>query len=200
MSAEDRGAVTRLLHDLRAGRREAFDALMPLVYDDLHRRALGYLRRERVGHTLQATALVHEAYLRMVDQRRVEWHDRAHFLAVAAQAMRRILVDHARAQRRQKRGGDMHLEPLDEQSAIVDQPAIDLLAINEALTRLETIDPLQSRLVELRYFGGLTVEETADVLGVSPATVKREWAIARAWLFAAIGGLGASDPAARLTC
>jgi RNA polymerase sigma-70 factor (ECF subfamily) len=196
MRTADPGEVTRLLHDLRAGRREAFDALMPLVYEDLHRRALGYLRRERAGHTLQATALVHEAYLRMIDQRRVEWQDRAHFLAVAAQAMRRILVDHARAQRRQKRGGAMQLEPLEEQSAVVDQPHIDVLAIDQALTRLDTIDPLQSRLVELRYFGGLTIEETADVLGVSQATVKREWVLARAWLFAAIGGVAASEPAA----
>lgn len=195
MQAAEPGAVTRLLLDLRAGRRDALDALLPLVYEDLHRRAARYLRRERAGHTLQPTALVHEAYLRLVDQRQVEWQDRGHFFAVAAQAMRRILVDHARTHQRDKRGGGVQKETLDENSAISYERSIELLAVDEALTRLETLDPQQSRLVELRYFAGLTIEETAHVLGVSMATVKREWSVARAWLFAAISGTSTTGAA-----
>lgn len=173
--------VTRLLDELSGGRRDALDALLPLVYSELHRRAASYLHRERPEHTLQPTALVHEAYLRLVDQRNVQWQNRAHFFGIAAQAMRRILVDHARRHRRVKRGGGMNVS-LDDADMPVSERPIDLLALDEALERLAHRDPQQARVVELRFFGGLSVEETADVLACSPSTVKREWAMARAWL------------------
>jgi RNA polymerase sigma-70 factor (ECF subfamily) len=168
---------------LTDGDHDALDALLPLVYAELRRLAAGYLRRERHGHTLQPTALVHEAYLRMIDQTQVRWQNRAHFFGVAAQMMRRILVDHARSQQAEKRGGDVQKLSLDENIDVSGERASDLVALDEALQRLAEIDPTKSRVVELRFFGGLSVEETAEVLGVSAPTVKRQWRMAKAWLF-----------------
>jgi RNA polymerase sigma factor (TIGR02999 family) len=175
-------SVTRLLADVRLGRRDALDRLLPIVHDELHRIATLYMRRERADHTLQPTALVNEAYLRLVDQRDVEWRDRAHFLGVAAQLMRMILVDHARARRAAKRAGGAERVPLEETILVEAERDVDLVALDEALERLAAIDPRLSRVVELRYFGGLTTRETAEVLGVSTATIEREWAAARGWL------------------
>jgi RNA polymerase sigma factor (TIGR02999 family) len=180
MDAPSRHTVTRLLQDVSAGQGDALDALLPLVYAEMRRRAASFLRRERRNHTLQATALVNEAYLRLVDQQQVRWQNRAHFFAIAAQAMRRILVDHARRRHRAKREGV--IVPLDDVEPPAASRGVDLLALDEALDRLASRDRQQSRIVELRYFGGLSIEETAEVLGVSPATVKRDWAMARAWL------------------
>ena len=159
------------------------DALFPVVYDELRRLAERHLRRERPGHTLQPTALVHEAYLRLTEARRIDWSDRAAFFGAAATTMRRILVNHARDRGAQKRGGGAAPRPLDEALDVpTDAPDDALLAVDEALTALAALDPRQARVVELRYFAGLSVEETAEVLGVSPATVKREWSTAKAWL------------------
>jgi len=176
--------VTNLLLAWRRGDAAASDELVRVVYDELHRQAARAMRREDSAHTLQATALVNEAYLRLVDQRRVEWKNRAHFFGVAAQLMRRILVDHARGRQAAKRGGGQRaLSLVDVDSAHdADATAIEVLALHAALERLAAIDPRQARLVECRYFGGLNIEETAEVLEISPATVKREWVIARAWL------------------
>jgi RNA polymerase sigma-70 factor (ECF subfamily) len=175
--------VTRLLSDWSNGDRRALDELLPLVYEELRHLANAYLRRERDGHTLQSTALVHEAFLRLVNQHDVQWQGRAHFFGIAAQMIRRILVDHARAQRAAKRGaGAVRLE-LDEALAVAQQRDLDLIALDDALERLATMDQRQSRIVELRFFAGLSVEDTADVMGISTATVKREWSSARAWLF-----------------
>jgi RNA polymerase sigma factor (TIGR02999 family) len=175
--------VTRLLIRLTDGDGDVLGELLPLVYDELRRLAAGYLRRERPGHTLQPTALVHEAYLRMVDQSQVHWQNRAHFLGVAAQMMRRILVDHARGQKAEKRGGDFQKLSLDENIDVLGERAADLVALDEALQRLAEFDPQKARVVELRFFGGLSVEETAEVLGVSAPTVKRQWRMAKAWLY-----------------
>jgi RNA polymerase sigma-70 factor, ECF subfamily len=175
--------VTRLLIRLTDGDGDVMGELLPLVYDELRRLAAGYLRRERPGHTLQPTALVHEAYLRMVDQSQVRWQNRAHFLGVAAQMMRRILVDHARGQRAEKRGGEVQKLSLDENIDVSGERASDLVALDEALERLAEFDPQKARVVELRFFGGLSVEETAEVLGVSAPTVKRQWRMAKAWLY-----------------
>jgi RNA polymerase sigma factor (TIGR02999 family) len=174
--------VTRLLEQLRAGDRNAVADLVPLLYDELRQLASKYLRRERPGHTLQATALVHEAYLRLVDQKDVGWQNRSHFFGVAAQQMRRILVDHARHRHAAKRGGAAPKVALDEALVVSDQAADDVLQLNELLTRLDELDEQQARVVELRVFGGLTVEEAAEALDISPATVKRDWAMAKAWL------------------
>ncbi len=180
--------VTELLLAWGAGDVAARDALIPVVYAELRQQARRAMRRESAGHTLQATALVHEAFLRLVDQRRVEWRNRAQFFGVAAELMRRILVDHARSRLAEKRGGGAHAATLDELDAIDASDAaagvsrVDLLALHDALGRLAELDAEQARLVELRYFGGLTIDETAEVLGISPATVKREWSVARAWL------------------
>jgi RNA polymerase sigma factor (TIGR02999 family) len=178
--------ITRLLHEWRGGSAEALPRLIPLVYAELHALASRHLARERRDHTLQTTALVNEAYMKLAGQRGVDWQNRAHFFGIAAQLMRRILVDHARRDRRVKRGGGVTPVPLQ----VVDPPspadgvdAYDAYAIDRALTRLEAVDPQQGRVVELRYFGGMTIEEAAEVLGVSPATVKREWSVARAWLY-----------------
>lgn len=183
---DPRGAepgITQLLIAWSEGQREAIKDLMPLVYDDLRRIAAGYMRREAAGHALQPTALVHEAYVRLIDQNRVKWRDRAHFFGVAAGLMRRILVDHARRRRAEKRGGDWERVTLAEQEiAAGGPPEIDVLSLHESLERLAAFDPRQARIVELRYFGGLTIEETAEVVGVSSATVVREWTIAKAWL------------------
>jgi RNA polymerase sigma factor (TIGR02999 family) len=174
--------LTQLLRDWGAGDQQALDDLMPIVYRELHRLADHYLRRERPDHTLQPTALVHEAYLRLVDQRGITWQNRAHFFGVAAQLMRRILVDHARRHRAAKRGGAAPKITLERVAAGSEERAEDVLALDEALSRLARLDPRQERIVELRYFSGLTVEDTAEALGISPATVKREWSMARAWL------------------
>ena len=174
--------VTQLLERWSGGDESALKQLMPLVYDELHRLAGGYLRRERLGHTLQPTALVNEAYLRLIGQRNARWRNRAQFFGVAAQLMRRILVDHARAHHAAKRGGPNFSLPLSHADHFGEQPDVDLLALHDALNRLAEIDPQQSRIVELRFFGGLTIEETAEVMHISHATVEREWKVARAWL------------------
>lgn len=175
--------ITQMLREWSGGRREAMDKLMPLVYTELHRQAARYLRRENKGHTLQTTALIHETYLKLIDQRDVEWQNRAHFFAIAAQAMRRIMVDYARTKRREKRGGgDEKLSLEAAMSVAVEESSVDLIALDEALTRLAEIDSEQARLVELRYFSGLSLEETAEALHISRATAAREWNVARAWL------------------
>jgi len=179
-------AVTRLLRAWGTGDVTARDRLVPLVYGELRRRAAAYLRRERRGHTLQPTALVHEAYVRLIDQSRIAWQNRAQFYGVAACIMRRVLVDHARAARMAKRSGRLVSVTLEEHHASIGAPDIDILALDEALTRLAAFDPRKSAVAELRFFSGLSVEETAHVLGVSVATVEREWRAARAWLFAAL--------------
>jgi RNA polymerase sigma factor (TIGR02999 family) len=184
MDYPPRSEVTELLQQWSSGRQEAFDQLLPHVYAELRRLALSYLRRERPNHTLQATALVHEAFVKLVDQRAVRWQSRAHFFGIAAQAMRRILVDHARAHSAAKRGSGEPPISLDDRLIAGRGIDIDVLALDEALTRLASIDPQQSRVVELRFFGGLTMDETAEVLQISPATVGRDWTLAKAWLYA----------------
>jgi RNA polymerase sigma factor (TIGR02999 family) len=179
--------VTLLLSRLKAGDRSALDRLMPLVHDELRRLAGAHMRRERADHTLQATALAHEAYMRMVDLDRIDWRDRAHFFAVAAGVMRRILIDHARKRRAARRGGGAPHVPLEEGLRLADDRPEELVDLDEALDRLAAMDPRQARIVEMRFFGGLSVEETGAVLGISPRTVKREWAVARAWLKAELG-------------
>jgi RNA polymerase sigma-70 factor (ECF subfamily) len=174
--------LTKILVAAGAGDSRAADELLPLVYEELRAMAARHLKGERAGHTLQPTALVHEAYLKLVDQTRVQWQGRSHFLAVAATAMRRILVNHAKAHGRQKRGGDAQRVPLDRALESFQERAIDLEALDEALQRLAGIDAAQARIVELRFFGGLTVEETAEVLATSARTVHREWTLAKAWL------------------
>jgi RNA polymerase sigma-70 factor, ECF subfamily len=158
------------------------DALLSILYDELHRLAHHYMRGERAGHTLQTTALINEAYLRLVEIDRVQWRDRTHFVAMAATVMRRVLVDHARAQARDKRGGGVAITSLDADVA-APEPGVDVLALNEALDRLAALDPVQGRIVELRYFSGLTIDEVAAALDVSAGTVKREWSVAKAWLY-----------------
>ena len=174
--------VTELLNDWGNGDQEALNRLMPLVYDELHRLASRYLRHERVGHTLQTTALVHEAYLKLVDHKKANWHNRVQFFAAAAKVMRHVLVDYARSRKAAKRGGDYCRLSLDEAAISSQDKDADLLVLNEALDNLAAIDPQQSRVVELRVFGGLTVEDTAEALGISARTVKREWSMAKAWL------------------
>jgi RNA polymerase sigma-70 factor (ECF subfamily) len=176
--------ITRLLLAWGGGDKAALDELMPLVYEELRRLARHYMRGQKAGHTLQTTALVNEAYLRLVDSSRVRWQDRAHFFAIAAQLMRRILVDSARARNSLKRGGDVDKIELDEHiAAVEDENAVDLIALDEALKALAKLNARQSQIVELRYFGGLSEEETAEALGISTRTVRRDWSIARAWLF-----------------
>lgn len=180
--------VTELLTQLAKGDKSVIGRLMPLVYDELHRLASGYMRQERGSHTLQPTALVHEAYLKLVEQRNPDWKNRAHFLAVAAQLMRRILIDHARARLSAKRGGGETTIPLEEAFHLRTDTPGGLLVVNEVLKRLEVLDPRQGSIVEMRFFGGLSVEETANVLSISPRTVEREWTIARAWLYLQLKG------------
>jgi RNA polymerase sigma factor (TIGR02999 family) len=183
--------ITRLLQDWQDGDRDALDRLMPLVYDELHVIAARHLARERQERTLQTTALVNEAYLKLVDQTRVDWRNRAHFFAIAARLMRRIIIDDARRRHRRKHGGQIirvAFESDDATPVAGDSPldVVDVLGLDRALTELEALDADQGRIVELRFYGGLTVEETALVLGRSPATIKREWAMARGWLYRAL--------------
>jgi RNA polymerase sigma factor (TIGR02999 family) len=185
----DDGRITQLLIAWSEGRRDALDDLVPFIYQDLRRVAAGYMRREAAGHALQPTALVHETYVRLIDQKQVRWRNRAHFFGVAAGMMRRILVDHARRRHADKRGGEWERVTLSDVEVAAEGPQnIDVLALHNALERLAAFDPQQSRIVELRYFAGLTIEETAEVVGVSPATVVREWTIAKAWLGAELSG------------
>lgn len=175
--------ITELLREWRAGQKTAFDRLSEYVYADLHRRAAAYLRGERVNHTLQTTGLVHEAFIKLIGKEDIDYSDRNHFFAVAAQSMRRILVDHARTRKREKRGGADEDLPLEEATLLLSsQTTVDLVALDGALEELASFDDRQAKIVELKYFAGMTLEETADVLGVSRETVKRDWQIARAWL------------------
>ena len=175
--------VTALLVEVANGNQAAQEKLVPLVYDQLKRMARRYMRRERASHTLQTTALVHEAYLKLVGQHSPHWQGRAQFYGIAAQLMRRILIDHARRHLREKRGGSQVILPLEEGLAFTPEHSEDLLKLDEALDRLSKLDPRQSRIVELRFFGGLSVEETSRFLNVSPITVKRDWAVAKVWLY-----------------
>jgi RNA polymerase sigma factor (TIGR02999 family) len=175
--------VTRLLEDWSRGDKAALDKLTPLVYEELHRLAHYYLSRERRDHTLQTTALVNEAYLRLVDQKSVVWQGRAHFFAVSAQLMRRLLVDHARRRHYAKRGGDARMVSLDEAAVMSRERAAEVIALDEALTDLATIDQRKSRVIELKYFGGLNFDEIAEVLKISPVTARRDWRSAKAWLY-----------------
>lgn len=179
--AEQPTQVSQLLSRWREGDESAVDALMPLVYSELRRLAAGYLRRERVGHTLQPTALVHEAYMRLVDAE-VPWQDRVHFFSIAARTMRRVLVDHAKGRRRAKRGGSAIRVTLSDEHASTDEAAVDLLDLDEALSRLGSFDQRKAEIVELHFFGGLTYDETAQAIEVSPTTVFRELRLAKAWL------------------
>jgi RNA polymerase sigma factor (TIGR02999 family) len=185
--------VTQILREVSGGEKDAPARLMPLVYDELRRLADQYLRRERPDHTLQPTALVHEAYLKLIDQTRVDWQNRAHFFGVAAQLMRRILVDHARRHQAEKRGGFRQKLTLDEAVDYSQTRDVDLVKLDDALTALAKFDARQSRIVELRFFGGLTIEEAAEAIGISPATVKVDWSMAKAWLRREIGGGGDTD-------
>jgi RNA polymerase sigma-70 factor, ECF subfamily len=175
--------VTQLLQQWQEGNQEALETLMPLVYKELKRLAGSYLRRERADHTLQSAALVNEAYLRLVDQSQTRWQNKAHFYGIAAQMMRRVLADHARGHNAAKRGAGMPELELNEAMAQAQSRSVDVLDLEEALQKLEKLDPQQGKIVELRFFSGLSIEDTANVLGISPATVKRDWAAARAWLF-----------------
>ncbi len=178
--------VTQLLLAWGGGDQAALDELMPLVYEELRRLAHQCIRRERPGHTLQTSALLNEAYLRLVDQKNIHWQDRAHFFGIAARLMRQVLVDYARKRGYAKRGGDAHRVPLDEAMIVSEERAADVVALDDALKSLAEIDPRQSQIVELRFFGGLSIEETAEVLAVSPGTVMRDWTLAKAWLRRAI--------------
>lgn len=181
--SNDPAAITLLLGRWREGDSEAFEKVAQFVYDELRRRASAYMRNERPGHMLQTTGLVHEAFIKLIDKREIEWDDRNHFLAVASQAMRRILVDHARNRKRDKRGGDIETLALDEVTEVSpNRSSVDLVALDEALINLAKFDERQAKIVELKYFGGMTLDETAEVLGVSRVTVKRDWNIAKAWL------------------
>ena len=175
--------VTQLLLDWSNGNQAALEKLMPLVYEELRRLAHHYMRREHPGHTLQTTALVNEAYFRLVDQKQMRWQNRAHFFAISAQLMRRILIDHARSHQSAKRGGGAHKVSLNEVAVVAQEQAADLIALDDALRSLTAIDERKGRIVELRFFGGLSVEETAEALKISPRSVMREWSMAKAWLY-----------------
>ncbi|MBZ5544595.1 MAG: sigma-70 family RNA polymerase sigma factor [Acidobacteriia bacterium] len=182
MTAPSAQEITLMLRAWGEGDQEALEKLTPLVYKELRRLAHRYMARERPGHTLQTTALVHEVYLRLVDERGVSWQNRAHFFAICARTMRRILIDFARARQYQKRGGEAAHVSLDNALGIARQPVVDLVALDDALNHLASLDPRKSQVVELRFFGGLSVEETAEVLKISPETVMRDWKMAKAWL------------------
>ncbi len=188
MSTSSGETVTTLLHHWRQGDAEALDRLLPILYRDLHRLAANLMQQERPSYTLQATALVHEAYARLVDLHDIEWHDRSHFIAIAARTMRRVLVDHARSQQANKRGGDIVHLTLSHAEQAATQGDVDVVALDDALTRLGEVDTQQVRVVEMRYFAGFTIDEIAGVLEVSPATVKRKWTVARAWLYRELQG------------
>jgi RNA polymerase sigma-70 factor, ECF subfamily len=180
---QDSPQITQLLKDWSNGRPEVLDELMPLVYDELRRQASRFLRKERSNHTLQTTALINEAYLKLINQREVAWQNRAHFFAIASTAMRRILVDYARERHREKRGGAAENLPLEEALQLsADEKSIDLIALDDALNRLAELDERQAKVVELKYFSGLSNDETAEVLGVSNSTVRLDWNLAKAWL------------------
>ena len=187
--------VTKLLIQWNQGDPSAFEELIPVVYEELKRLARRHMGRERFDHTLQTSALINEAYLRLVNQQAVEWQDRNHFFAVAAQVMRHILIDHARSYQYAKRGAGAEKVPLDEAESLRAHRAEELLALEDALRQLEAVDPRKSRVVELRFFGGLTVEETAEVLGLAPVTIMREWRAAKAWLHQELGGGGPVEKA-----
>jgi len=174
--------ITQLLLSWKKGDETAFEELIPLVYPELKRLARRYMGRENPGHTLQTSALINEAYLRLVDQHNIQWQDRGHFFAVATRVMRHILIDHARGHARTKRGGGASHLPLDDAEALMKERAAEIIELDEALQTLATLDPRKSQIVELRFFGGLTVEETAEVMGLSAITIKREWRSAKAWL------------------
>ena len=182
MAAQTHTVTQMLVAWSDSGNREAFDQLMPIVYDELRRQAARYLKHERQNHTLQTTALVHEAYVRLIDQAGVRWQNRAHFYGIAAEMMRRILVDHARKRNAAKRGGEAVKVTLNDEDQPAAEQNLDLIAVDEALTKLAALDKQQARVVELRFFGGLNVEETAEVLGISDRTVKRDWSVAKAWI------------------
>jgi RNA polymerase sigma-70 factor (ECF subfamily) len=184
--------ITHLLAEWRDGNQSALDELYPLVYDELHRLARRYMSRERKGHTLQTTALINEAYVRLVDQKNVQWANRSHFFAISAQIMRRILIDHARRRAYAKRGGRAQQVSLEEAATVIPDKSGELLRLDEALKSLAEMDPRRSRVVELRYFGGLNNEEIAGVLHVSENTVTRDWNMARAWLYQQLTGSGAN--------
>lgn len=183
MDERAQAEITQLLLDWSDGNRAALDRVTPLVYGELHRLAHHYMNRERAGHTLQTSALVNEAFLRLVDQKSVKWNNRAHFFAIAANMMRRILVDHARSHLYAKRGGGAVHVSLDHVAMASKEPTAEVTALDEALTRLESLDRQQARVVELRYFGGLTIKETAGAMNISVDMVKREWSTAKAWLY-----------------
>jgi RNA polymerase sigma factor (TIGR02999 family) len=185
---ESSSPVTQLLVRWRGGDRDALEALMPLVYDELRRLAHHYLRQERLDHTLQSTALVHEAYLRLSGENTPQWQNRAHFFGIAAHLMRQILVEYARGRATAKRGGNAPRLALEDADAISQQTNVDVVALDTALQELSELDAQQGRIVELRFFAGLTIEDTSEVLGISPATVKRDWVTARAWLYRAMTG------------
>jgi len=187
--------VTRLLSEAIAGRSDAWDRLTPLVYHELHDLAAAAMQRERGAHTLQPTALVNEAFIRLIDQSRAEFNSRTHFYGAAANVMRRVLVDYARARHADKRGGGRAPQPLDEALIAFEQRSTDLLALDAALTQLAALDPEQARIVELRFFGGLTVDETAALLGVSTSSIERAWRMARAWLLREVAGRPDERPA-----
>ena len=179
--------ISRILQEWSDGGTDVSEKLMPLIYDELRRQASRYMRRERIGHTLQTTALIHEAYLKLIDKPDVNWQNRAHFFGVAAQVMKRILVDHAKSKRREKRGGIAENLPLDEARFVISEgKSVDLIALDEALTRFAEFDPQQAKIVELKYFAGMQIDEIAEALRISPATVKREWNSAKAWLHSEI--------------
>jgi len=186
--------ITQLLADWSDGDKSALDRLTPLIYEELRRLAHHYMRRERPGHTLQTTALVNEAYVRLINRKNIDWQNRDHFFAIAAQLMRTILVDHARRHGYSKRGGGARRISLNEAAVVSQDRTAEVVELDEALTRLAVFDPQQSRIVELRFFGGLTIKQTADVLGLSPATIKREWSTARAWLFRELDVSETDDP------
>lgn len=187
MSKDAPSEITQMLIELTDGNQEVVNQILPHIYDELRRLAGSYLRRERSNHTLQPTALVHEAYMKLIDQKRVKWQNRAHFFGIAAQVMRRILLDHARKHQADKRGGEAEKLPIEEEILIVSHDkSSELIALDDALQSLASMDEQKARIVELRYFGGLSIEETAEVMGVSVPTINRQWRMAKAWLYSQV--------------